>query len=155
MNYHTPARNTTDASYRDRPGNDAAPARPGRAPSAPAHVGENDDPYKTPPAPTLVMPGPQEQVKDEIAQIGVEGRPADGKAGPGSLLLTLAALFCLLVIASVIVGMTVGWATAAAVFGVGCLGLLLNPLVAATLLRARDREDVAEHHLPPEKRRHP
>jgi hypothetical protein len=103
----------------------------------------------------MVMLGPTEEVKAEIAQVGVEGKPADGdaKAGPGSLLMTLGIFFSLIVVAAITVGLLVNWATGLAILGVGCLGLLLNPLFAATLMRARDRQDVAVHHPPPEDRR--
>lgn len=145
---HDPRTRTNVGPMGGRPGEDAQEARAPR-PSAPR---DKDDPSKAPHTPPVVMPGPEAVVGAEIAQIGVEGKPTFSKAGPGALLLTLGGVGLLIVIAAVTVGLLVNWGTGLAVLGVGALGLLFNPLIAATLLRARDRQDVADSHLPAERR---
>lgn len=140
-----------DESFREYP-EPKPPARRGRpVTSTPS---DKADPTRTPHTPAVVMPGSVESIQEEVAQISPEGRPADVKSGPGAIMLTLAGLFSLLLIVSIVMGTLVNWATAAAVFGVGCLALLLNPVVMAALMRARERDVVAERHLPPEERRH-
>lgn len=95
----------------------------------------------------LVMPGPPQQVAEEIAQIGVEGRPADVKAGPKMLWYELAFIVGLIVVMAVGVGLWLSWFAGFVVLGLGFLALLFNPVVGATLARARDREVVAHRHI--------
>lgn len=97
--------------------------------------------------PPLVMPGPREQVAEEVASIGVEGRPADAKAGPGMLWMELKIVGLIVLAISIIIGWWMGWAVGLAVLAISWLMLLFNPVVGATLNRAHDRKVVAKRHL--------
>ena len=92
------------------------------------------------------MPGDADEVARETAQVGVEGEPADPKVGPGAILLGLAGVFVLLVIVSLVLTWTVSSTTGVAVFAIGSLGLVFNPVVTAALMRARDKQDIVDEH---------
>ena len=108
---------------------------------------EGSDPSRFPAhPPPLVMPGDADEVARETAQVGVEGEPADPKVGPGAILLGLAGVFVLLVIVSLVLTWTVSSTTGVAVFAIGSLGLVFNPVVTAALMRARDKQDIVDEH---------
>lgn len=95
----------------------------------------------------FIMPGPPEEVADEVAAEGVEGRPADVKAGPRMIWGELLAAMGLVIAASVAVGIWLGWLVGLAVLGFGTLAMLVNPVVGAALGRAHDRDVVAHRHM--------
>lgn len=94
----------------------------------------------------FIMPGPASEVAEEVAAEGVEGRPADVRAGPRMLWGELLIVLVLVVGAAAGAGIWLGWQGGLAVLAVGTLALLLNPVVGATLGRARDRDVVAHRH---------
>lgn len=94
----------------------------------------------------FIMPGPEAEVAEEVAAEGVEGRPADVRAGPRMLRSELAVIVVLLLGASVGLGAWLGWLVGLAFLGFGTLALLFNPVVGATLSRARERDVVAHRH---------
>lgn len=95
----------------------------------------------------FIMPGPREEVAEEVAEIGVEGRPADVRAGPRMLWSELLIAIGLVVAASVAVGIWLGWLAGLSMLGFGTLALVFNPVVGAALNRARDRDAVAHRHM--------
>lgn len=116
------------------------------APFNPTRSEYPDTSRAEPPAPPMVMPGNPDEISKEISRVGVEGTPADPKVGPGAILLGLGTIFAGVVIAGVIVSITVDVPTALMVFGIGCLALVFNPLVWASLMRARERQGIVEDH---------
>ena len=95
----------------------------------------------------LDMPAPPEQAATDIARAGVEGRPADAKAGPGWLRLELLAIAAGLILVSAVVGMWLGWGVGLVMLVVGTLALVLNPVMGATAMRAKDRQQAADEEL--------
>jgi len=96
------------------------------------------------PQSALAMPGPAESNASAIDAVGVEGRPADAKVGPGGLRLMLIGGLLIVPIGAVIAGLWLGWAAAFAVLGFGLIAAMLNPVAAATLQRAGDRRRVLQ-----------
>lgn len=92
----------------------------------------------------FIMPGPAEEIAEEVAAEGVEGRPADVRAGPRMLWGELAIVVALVVGSAVALGIWLGWLAGLAGLGFGILALLFNPVVGATLNRAHDRDVVAQ-----------
>ncbi|MCC6678563.1 MAG: hypothetical protein IT436_15625 [Phycisphaerales bacterium] len=91
----------------------------------------------------FIMPGPREEVAEEVAAEGVEGRPADVRAGPRMLWSELAIMGALVAAAAVAFGVWLGWLAGLAAMAFGLLALVFNPVVGATLNRAHDRDVVA------------
>lgn len=101
----------------------------GGEPSEPEHV--------------FIMQGPAEEVAEEVAAEGPEGRPADVRAGPRMLWSELAIMAGLVAAAAVAFGVWLGWLAGLAAMAFGLLALVFNPVVGATLNRAHDRDVVA------------
>ena len=93
------------------------------------------------------MPASRAQAARDIDRIGVEGRPADAKAGPGLLTLELAALLVGVVVLAAAFGAWAGWRLGVIILVVGLLGLAANPVIAATGMRIRDRKQAAEDEM--------
>jgi hypothetical protein len=100
----------------------------------------NEEPSAVP----MTMPAPAPQAAEDIARVSVEGRPADAKSGPGMLMLEMGFILVLVAAVSVATGIWVGWGLGVAMFVVGSLALMCNPVIGATAMRARDRQEVAK-----------
>ena len=96
------------------------------------------------PAVPMEMPASAERAAKDIADIGVEGRPADAKSGPGMLRLEMLGMLAALVVVAVLVGFFAGWVLGGAMFVIGFLALLFNPVMGATAYRERDRREAVE-----------
>jgi len=96
-----------------------------------------------------VMPGSEALNIAEIKEISPEGAPGDAKVGPGgmrNLLLTMLVIFA---VATVLTGLWQGWRAAAVVGAFAVFTMLINPVVAATLARRRERREVVDaRHMP-------
>lgn len=92
----------------------------------------------------LVMPGTRREAERDIARVGPEGIPADAKDGPTLLRLEIVGLTVLLLGIALGVGVWFGWIYGAVIAGWAMLSLLLNPVVWATLARAKDRSIAAD-----------
>ncbi len=92
----------------------------------------------------MKLSGSPDDLSAEIAHVGVEGAPADPKAGPGLLSLELGIAFVVLLLIAGVATWLLGWITGLAILAIGMVGMVFNPVVPATLLRARDRKDVAD-----------
>ncbi len=106
-----------------------------------AERAEHDEPKEQ--AHVFIMPGPREEVAEEVAAEGVEGRPADVRAGPRMLWSELAIMGALVAAAAIAFGVWLGWLGGLAAMAFGLLALVFNPVVGATLNRAHDRDVVA------------
>jgi len=95
----------------------------------------------------MSIPGSSTEIAEEIAEVGVEGTPADPRSGPGMYTVELVIGFVALVAIAGVAALMLGWLTGLAILAIGIVGMVFNPVVPATILRARDRKDVAEHHL--------
>lgn len=91
----------------------------------------------------VTMPVPAAQAADDIARIGPEGRPADARSGPGMLMLEVGFVFVLVAAASIATGIWVGWGLGLAMFVVGGLALMINPVIGATAMRTKERQEAA------------
>lgn len=92
----------------------------------------------------LTMPGPNSA--EEIEAVSPEGKPADANTGPGSIWLMLVGAWVLLAIVAVVIGSTLSWAMAALMLVLGTLGMIFNPVVLASMSRAKERREVLHHH---------
>lgn len=92
----------------------------------------------------LVMPGTRREAERDIAYVGPEGMPADAKDGPTMLRLELIGLTVLLLGIALGVGVWFGWVYGAVIAGWAMLSLMFNPVVWATLSRAKDRSIAAD-----------
>lgn len=92
----------------------------------------------------IVMPGDAQTIAKDIARVGVEGLPADPKAGPGATALLLGGVFVAIVVVAIVVWIRTDWATGLLTLGIVCLGMLVSPPVWASLMRARDKKEVLE-----------
>lgn len=97
-----------------------------------------------PPAMPVSMPAPPEVAARDIKAIGVEGRPADAKSGPGMLLIEMGGIALGVLILAVIVGLAFGWGVGLAAGVIGVLAIAMNPVFGATVLRTRDRKIAAD-----------
>ncbi len=95
----------------------------------------------------MVMPASAERAARDIAAIGVEGRPADAKSGPGMLRVEMLAMLAALIIIAVLVGIFAGWVLGSVMLVVGVLALVFNPVMGATAYREKDRRVAAEREL--------
>lgn len=91
----------------------------------------------------LVMPGTRREAERDIANVGPEGVPGDAKDGPTLLRLEIVGLTVLLLGIALGVGVWFGWIYGAVIAGWAMLSLLFNPVVWATLSRAKDRSIAA------------
>lgn len=108
--------------------------------------------------PRMIIPGEAGALAEEEAAEGVEGRPADPKTAPWGLRAEIVVAVGVLVLFGGAVSVWLGWQAGLASLGIGLLGMVFNPLTMATILRARDREVVLEHHVrmeSDESERHP
>lgn len=96
--------------------------------------------------PNLVIPGDHERIATETARISPENRPADAKAGPRALRLEILALWGLVVLLSVGIGIWVNPFAGVAAFAIGTVGLMFNPVVGAAEKRAEERRVIARRH---------
>lgn len=94
----------------------------------------------------MTMPGSPEQLAAEIQGIGVEGLPADAKAGPGMLVAQMIGWAVLMVALCAIAGLWLGWTPALVMVGFLVIATMLNPVMWATLARARDRVTIVKIH---------
>lgn len=93
----------------------------------------------------MTMPGTAEESAQDTAAVGTEGAPANPKAGPGILWGQLAVALLVLLGLSVATGWWFGWAPGIAAFAISIVAFFLNPVVGATIARARDRQMVVEY----------
>ena len=92
----------------------------------------------------VTMPAAPEQAARDIANVGVEGRPADASSGPGLLRLEMLGMLAALVLVAAGVGMWLGWGVGLTMLGVGALALIFNPVLGATAMRTADRKRAAD-----------
>jgi len=98
---------------------------------------------KSPESSPMQMPAPPEVAARDVARIGVEGRPADAKAGPRMLRMQMLFFALGLLVLSGGVALWLGWQLGLALLVLSMLALLLNPVFGATGMRADDREKAA------------
>lgn len=94
----------------------------------------------------ITMPGSPAQAAEEIRQVGVEGVPADAKAGPRLLAWELVLMVAVLIAASLAAYWWLGWAFGVGVFAFFVIACMVNPVFWATITRARDRAIVVRRH---------
>ncbi|GEM_PF-1350810 len=100
----------------------------------------------SPPEATLPveMPASPERAARDIDAIGVEGRPADPKWGPGSLVVAMLVGAGVVIAIAGFMAWFFGWAIGLAGLAIGLLAIMFNPVFGATILRAKDRKRVAD-----------
>jgi len=93
----------------------------------------------------LVMFGTPDRLSQEVSRVGVEGAPADPRSGAGLLTVELGIALVFLLLVAGAAAWLLGWVSGLAVLAIGLVGMVFNPVVPATVLRARDRMDIASH----------
>jgi hypothetical protein len=131
---HIAPTRTSHASGMEQP---TSPDLEARKIATPAH----------PPAMPMTLPLSKSQAATEIKEVGVEGRPADAKAGPGRLMLEIALGVAIVAAFGVAFGLWLGWPIGIAVLAIGALGLGFNPVIGAVAERAKDRKQVSDRHV--------
>src|SRR6185436_5886641 len=91
-------------------------------------------------------PVPPEQAAEEIADIGVEGRPPDPKGEPARVWSELGVALALILCLTGLLAWAIGWAAGVAALVICLIALVLNPVVSATMIRAHDRQLVSRRH---------
>lgn len=102
--------------------------------------------HVTGPEGVVVMPGTHKEAADEIKQVGAEGAPADAKLGPRALRMAMLGGWLVLAGVSVAAGLTLGWPVGFAMLAIGTLFFFFNPVMLATSVRAKEREEALAHH---------
>lgn len=97
-----------------------------------------------PPALPVTMPASEERAARDIKNIGVEGRPADAKSGPGMLLIEMGVIVIAILLLALLVGIMFGWGVGLATGVIALLAVVMNPVFGATALRVRDRKMAAD-----------
>lgn len=113
-------------------------------PHAPLHPQNGVSHTKNP----MQMPLSESDAAEEIAEVGVEGVPADPKSGPGKLWSQLAIAGSTFVLVAIGIGLWIGWPAAAAALGFFALAWIFNPVFRATEQRAHDRQVIVQRHDP-------
>ncbi|HPO92644.1 MAG TPA: hypothetical protein PL072_04145 [Phycisphaerales bacterium] len=90
------------------------------------------------------MPAARDTAAEDIRRTSHEGLPGDPKAGPGLLAVEIAVIVGVLLLVAIGVSVTIGWELGVVVLALGLVGLFWNPVIGTTILRIRDRRDVAE-----------
>jgi hypothetical protein len=94
----------------------------------------------------VIIEGNAEQIARETAAVSPENRPADPKMGPKALRLEVLALWGLVLVLSIALGVFMNPFAGIAAFAIGTIGVMFNPVVGAASKRAEEREPIAEHH---------
>lgn len=105
---------------------------------------ENSEPGEGAPEP-FVIPGNPEEVADEIGSVSIEGRPGDPKSAPRLLRTELLIAAGAILFTAVVVGIWISPVVALVMLAIGAIGMFVNPVVAATVARANEREEVVRH----------
>jgi len=94
----------------------------------------------------MTIPGSQESAAQEVNVVSPEGRPthSDAKAGPGRVWMEMSIVALVIVAVAAAIGAFFNiWAGLVAL-AIGLLALVLNPVMGATVLRAKDRAEVID-----------
>jgi hypothetical protein len=100
----------------------------------------------TSPDPKLIIPGDPDRIAVETARLSPENLPADPKSGPKALRLQILALWFLVLILAVCLGIWINVFAGVAALAIGTVGLMFNPVVGAAEQRAEEREVIARRH---------
>lgn len=122
----------------ERSGPASAPAKP------PGEVHAVRGREQPAPESVVTIPGEPEQVAREIAHVGVEGKPAVAKEGPALVGREMIALAMIVFAGCALVGFLWSWEAAVVGLAFGALGLLVNPVMIAALMRRKDRVKLLE-----------